>query len=92
MLMQCRRFLVEGRVQGVGFRVATRSQARALSLTGFVRNLDDGRVEVAACGPAAMLARLESWLAQGPAGARVVSVISETLDALPGDHDPFAIC
>ncbi|MHB1951014.1 MAG: acylphosphatase [Acidiferrobacteraceae bacterium] len=89
--MECRRFLVNGLVQGVGFRVATRSQARVLSLTGYVRNLADGRVEVVACGPAIRLEQLEAWLAQGPSGARVTDVVQERYDGIPEDHEAFVI-
>ncbi|HEX5421444.1 MAG TPA: acylphosphatase, partial [Gammaproteobacteria bacterium] len=53
--MACRRFLVSGRVQGVGFRYATAQKARELALAGQARNLDDGRVEVLACGGEAAL-------------------------------------
>jgi acylphosphatase len=62
--------IVDGMVQGVGFRYATVRQARALGLTGTVRNLADGRVEVVAEGEEQRLARLQGWLA-GPPHARV---------------------
>lgn len=70
----CRRYLVSGRVQGVFYRASTQEQAHALRLTGWVRNLADGRVELVACGEEATLATLERWLWQGPAGAQVESV------------------
>lgn len=69
-----RRFLISGRVQGVGYRDATRRQARTLALQGNVRNLPDGRVEVLAWGPPSALAQLESWLWRGPIFARVDAV------------------
>jgi len=50
--MPAARFFISGRVQGVYFRASTREQARALGLQGSARNLDDGRVEVIASGPA----------------------------------------
>ncbi len=65
------RFLVSGRVQGVGFRVATQTQAQSLGLVGWVRNLPDGRVETLACGSAQQLAAFASWLEHGPRLARV---------------------
>jgi acylphosphatase len=68
--------VVDGVVQGVGFRWATVRQARALGLTGLVRNLADGRVQVVAEGQEEKLARLRTWLARGPAGAHVRSVDS----------------
>lgn len=70
----CRRFVVSGRVQGVFYRASTQDTARRLALTGWVRNLADGRVELVACGPVAKLAELERWLWQGPSNADVISV------------------
>ena len=72
-----RRFLVAGQVQGVGFRWYVARHARGLGLTGYARNLDDGRVEVVADGDAAALTRLEALLATGPAYASVESVERE---------------
>lgn len=65
---------VTGRVQGVGFRWWTRSQATRLGLSGSVRNLSDGGVLVHARGPEDRLAALEARLHDGPPGARVTSV------------------
>lgn len=79
----CRRFLVSGRVQGVGFRVATQAAARRLGLDGCACNLADGRVEVAACGTLAALVALEQWLWQGPAGARVTAISVAPAPDLP---------
>ena len=69
--MKCQRFLVSGRVQGVFFRQSTLEQAHMLKLTGTVRNLDDGRVEVIACGDPSSITQLEQWLHDGPRLARV---------------------
>lgn len=71
---RCRHFLVSGQVQGVFFRASTQDAANNLGLTGWVRNLPDGRVEVVACGEKAALKRLEQWLWQGPSRARVLRV------------------
>ncbi len=68
------RFVVHGRVQGVGFRAATQRRALGLNLTGWVGNRADGRVEGVAAGSAEALARLRDWLARGPALAMVESV------------------
>lgn len=65
---------VSGRVQGVFYRKNTEEQARSLGLTGWVRNLDDGRVEVLAEGSKDKLERLLEWCHKGPAKARVDSV------------------
>ncbi|MGN2249360.1 acylphosphatase [Frateuria sp. GZRe14] len=72
--MAAARFLVSGRVQGVFYRASTRGQARQLDLTGHVRNLPDGRVEVVAHGSAEALDALERWLWQGPPAAEVEGV------------------
>lgn len=74
---------VSGRVQGVFFRAETRIQATALGLSGWVRNLPDGRVEVLISGPESAIEAMRKWLARGPAGARVdVLMLEESgLDA-----------
>lgn len=72
--MACIRCHVSGRVQGVWFRASTREQARRLGISGYARNLADGRVEVLACGEETTLQQLQQWLWQGPVGARVEQV------------------
>jgi acylphosphatase len=69
-----RLYLVSGRVQGVGFRFFVEREARTLRLKGYVRNLDDGRVEVYAIGDERSFRALRRKLESGPAGARVESV------------------
>ena len=69
-----KRFLVAGRVQGVGFRYFARDVARRDGIAGTVQNLEDGRVEVVACGDAEAMTRFEIALRRGPAGARVEDV------------------
>lgn len=66
--------LVTGIVQMVGYRMWTTRTARALGLTGFVRNLDDGRVEIHAEGDAKAIDALVTQCWQGPSGARVDDV------------------
>jgi acylphosphatase len=68
------RFLVSGMVQGVGFRWFVARHARSLGLTGFARNLPDGRVEVVVSGPDDALPALEQLLRAGPASAQVEAV------------------
>jgi acylphosphatase len=65
------RFLVHGRVQGVGYRYFVLREAQALGVTGYARNLPDGRVEVVAEGPDAVVERFEARLSEGPAFAEV---------------------
>jgi acylphosphatase len=84
------RFLVSGRVQGVSFRASTWEQASRLGLRGYVRNLDDGRVEVVAAGADEALDALAGWLWQGPPLARVDSI--DRQDAVkPVAQDRFEI-
>ena len=68
---------VAGRVQGVFFRASTREQAQRLGLSGYARNLSDGRVQVLACGAPDAVAQLREWLRSGPPGARVTGVACE---------------
>lgn len=85
-----RRFLLSGRVQGVGFRFFAERTARREGLHGWVRNLPDGRVEAAAEGEAEAVDRFEGQLRHGPLGARVEHVDVE--DTPPdGRHAGFAI-
>lgn len=77
--MASAKFLVAGRVQGVFFRASTQTHARQLGLTGYARNLADGRVEVVATGTSQALAQLETWLQVGPPAAQVDAVVREEL-------------
>ncbi|OED40462.1 acylphosphatase [Endozoicomonas sp. (ex Bugula neritina AB1)] len=70
----CRRALVEGRVQGVWYRGSTQKQALKLGVTGWAKNLPDGRVEVLMCGSAEALDQLQAWLHKGPTMAKVARV------------------
>ena len=82
---------VRGRVQGVGFRWFVRERARALSLTGWVRNRADGSVEVFAIGDEGALEELQSLLRSGPPGARVSLVEDQTGEPMAAAMDPFGI-
>ncbi len=79
---QARRFLVRGRVQGVGFRWFVEREAHILKITGWVRNNPDASVEVLAVGTRDQLSGLRSRLQEGPRAARVDAV--EEFDAEPG--------
>jgi acylphosphatase len=72
--MTARRYLVSGRVQGVGFRWFVWREAGRLGLEGYVRNLPDGTVEVVARGAKEAMDELEQMLTSGPATARVDGV------------------
>ncbi len=83
------RAVVQGAVQGVGFREATRRRAGELQLAGWVRNADDGSVAVHAEGPPAALDLLLGFLRRGPRGADVSSV---SVDEVPVEgHEQFAV-
>jgi acylphosphatase len=87
--MKANRYLVTGRVQGVGFRYFVEEEATSVGVTGWVRNLADGRVEVLAAGDDAQLGQLEKKLWEGPPLARVTSVDVEP--AAAPDHEGFHI-
>jgi acylphosphatase len=86
---QARFFLVEGRVQGVGFRFFVEHEATRLGLRGYVRNLHDGRVEVYALGEELLLQQLRDRLEQGPPGSRVERVTER--QAPPESYRDFSI-
>ncbi len=66
---------VSGRVQGVGFRFFTYQQAVKLGLAGYVKNLDNGDVELVAKGDSLTIAKLIQWIEQGgPASARITNI------------------
>ena len=88
-MRRCIHFLVSGRVQGVFFRLHTRQQAQRCKLTGWVRNLPDGRVEGVASGEENGLDTFREWLQQGPDLARVTGVEIEELEH--GEFDGFII-
>ena len=69
--MKASRLLISGTVQGVGFRFHAERAAGALGIRGYVRNLEDGRVEVVAAGPAGRLEAFIERLREGPRGGLV---------------------
>lgn len=89
--MICFRYLVRGRVQGVFYRASTQEQARALGLTGWVRNCSDGSVELVACGEESVLKDLESWLWQGPRFADVHEVDRQPCNEQFPDPGNFSV-
>jgi len=85
-----RRWLVSGRVQGVGFRYYISRSARRLALTGRVRNLPDGKVEVEVAGDVEALEQLKAAVKAGPPGAHVTGLVE--LDGGPDTSwDSFEI-
>ena len=88
----CYHFVVSGRVQGVFFRASTREQAMRLQLSGWVRNLMTGDVELVACGDVKRIEQLQAWLWQGPKFASVTKVKSERLSGTGADaHKDFEV-
>jgi acylphosphatase len=75
-----RRCFVSGLVQGVFFRASTRQQANELGISGYARNLPDGRVEVLIVGQMQAAERLIEWMKHGPPAARVNEVVVEELE------------
>ena len=82
-------YRVRGRVQGVGFRYFVEHSAKALGLRGWVRNVDDGSVEVYAVGAAAQLSDLAGLLRQGPRWAEVRGV--DESEAAWEPHSGFSV-
>jgi acylphosphatase len=89
MEIHCRRFLIQGHVQGVSYRAFARYQAQALALKGWAKNLPDGYVEVVACGTLDRLSRLYELLQEGPPQAHVTKVTM--LEYLGQVEDGFLI-
>jgi acylphosphatase len=89
-MLEARRFVVRGRVQGVGFRYFVREYAQIEGLHGWVTNRADGAVEVFAEGERESLRRFEMQLRKGPPAARVDDLL--VVDDVPtGDTRGFAI-
>jgi acylphosphatase len=88
--VQTRKFVVRGRVQGVGFRWFVEREAKTLGISGWVRNNTDGTVEVLATGTGEQLSSLRSRLQQGPRAARVDHV-EETEDKPVAGLNTFRI-
>jgi acylphosphatase len=80
-----RRYIISGRVQGVGFRYFTQAAAAREGVRGWVENLPDGRVAIGAEADPGALERFERDIRRGPPGARVEHV--ETVPATPDEHN-----
>jgi acylphosphatase len=86
-----RRWVVSGRVQGVGFRWFVVSHAEALGVRGWVRNLPDGSVEVVAVGEPGAIERLDARLSAGPPGSFVAEVVRGDVQHEAVDGKSFRI-
>jgi acylphosphatase len=85
------RYFVSGTVQGVGYRFFAKRAAIRLGLTGFAKNLDDGRVEVYAIGTVESLALFRNELSRGPQGAAVSGIAQEDAEIDPRFGAHFSI-
>lgn len=83
--------LVSGKVQGVGFRMSTRSQAEQLGVVGTVRNLSNGDVEIVAVGETEAVSTLLDWAKSGPPSAVVENLQTEVMDYKDKEFDGFEI-
>ena len=86
-----RRFFVSGIVQGVGYRYFAMRMAQRLGLSGYARNLPDGRVEVYAVASASKLGEFRKELERGPQGASVAAVAEEEAPLNPEFVKGFSI-
>ena len=85
--MIARRLVVRGRVQGVGYRDALVTAARAAGAVGWVRNLRDGGVEALVQGDPESVERVIAWCRRGPPVARVAEIVTEPAPIEP--HEEF---
>ena len=90
MRVKRRRLRAVGRVQGVGYRWFVMRKAKSFGLTGWVKNLSDGRVEIVAEGEEDRLAAFLDWCRRGPPAARVRHIETEYSEAT-GEFDSFSI-
>ncbi len=82
--------VIDGIVQGVFFRASTREEARALGLTGWVKNCFDGNVEAVFEGERGKVEQILKWCKTGPPGAKVINIKSDW-EAPTGEFDTFSI-
>jgi acylphosphatase len=87
--VEARRIVIAGRVQGVFYRASAERRARELGLSGWVRNLADGRVEAHAEGARTPLLEFVEWCRKGPPAARVVSL--DAREAPVEGHASFSV-
>ena len=88
-MMRAKRWFISGVVQGVGFRYFAKDLAQSLGLTGWAKNLSDGRVEVFAVGTDALLSDFAAGLHKGPQTSQVRSV--EEREAVPDSSAGFQV-
>jgi len=77
--------IVSGKVQGVFYRASTQNEAKKLDLTGFVRNLSDGTVEMEVQGNLEAIDRLLDWCRLGPPDSQVTRITSKVISRIPNE-------
>lgn len=82
--------LISGKVQGVNYRASAAEKANSLGVTGYARNLPDGRVEIVAEGTPASLVSLRQWCRDGPPAA-AVDTVNSTEDSATGEFTNFGV-
>lgn len=82
--------IISGRVQGVSYRISAWEKAQQLDLTGWVRNLSDGRVEIVIEGEGHVLDQMTAWAGEGPRFANVTNIDVSEKDAT-GEFSDFEI-
>ena len=87
--MVCKRVFLSGKVQGVSFRFHAHEMATKLKLHGWIRNLNDGRVELLVSGPTGTVDQMIAWARKGPPQADIKNV--EITDSKDAPKEPFFI-
>lgn len=88
--MICKKILVEGHVQGVGFRAKVKALAENLDLKGTVRNLSDGRLEIIIQGPSSLIDSFVATIRDRPGAGKVSAIFQEDVPAIV-HHERFEI-
>ncbi len=84
--MLCRHYIIEGKVQGVGYRHFTFKKAKWLSISGWVKNLPNGKVECLAKGELSLLSKFEKYLRQGPPFSEVFEIQSKEISSFQASY------
>ncbi len=89
--MSCELVRISGDVQGVCFRHYAKREAERLGISGWVKNVSDGKVEALICGSEPQLAAMREWLSRGPPSAEVLDIRAEPYQGAPCPSESFRI-